>query len=61
MRPSHSKVARLEVQYRRDDLAALLERALPHVGSRAELAASYVLVCAFWALIIYTAVAFALQ
>lgn len=61
MRPSHTKVARLQVQYRHEDLVAALQRSLPHVGSRAELVAWYLLVCAFWALVVYTAVAFALQ
>ena len=60
MRPTHHRAARLDIRYRRDDFVAAVELILPHVSKRAELIGMYCLVCAFWGLIVYLALALAL-
>jgi hypothetical protein len=59
MRDTRPKAARLELQYRHEDFVAAVNLVLSHIGKRAELAALYLLVCAFWGLVLYSAVAFA--
>jgi hypothetical protein len=61
MRPSRSKAAHLDVAYPRDTFVAVVEQTLSQIGSRAELAAQYLLVSLFWGLVVFCAVAFAVQ
>lgn len=61
MRPSRTRVAHLDVAYPRDTFVAVVEQTLSQISSRAELAAQFLLVALFWGLVIYAAVAFAVQ
>ena len=61
MRHNHSRTARLELHYRRDDFVAALRYVLPRIGDRVDLIGLYMLVCVFWGLVVYAAVAFAVQ
>ena len=55
------KVARLAVRSQQDEFARLLQVLVPEAGRRVEVLALYVMVCVFWALVVYTALAFALS
>lgn len=56
----HSRVAQASVHYRRDDLTAMLDLALPRIWSRVEAVSLWLLVAAFWGFIIYAALVYAL-
>ena len=60
MRVAQDRVAHLRIHYRRDDLAAMLQHALPEAYRRGEIVALYALVCAFWGILMYAAAQFAL-
>ena len=60
MRLAHDRVAHLETHYRHGDLVAAIQQLLPLLNKRAELVTLYVLVCAFWGLLLYAAAQFAL-
>lgn len=55
MRVTQGRAAHLDAHYRRDDLVAVVERALPSLGKHAETAALYLILCLFWGLVLYTA------
>ncbi len=57
MRHTYHRAARLAVRYQRDDLIAAIEYVLPRLSRHAESLGLYVLVCAFWGLVVYTATA----
>lgn len=61
MRPSRSRVAHLDVAYPRATFVAVVEEMMSRVGERADLAGQYLLVSLFWGLVLYAAVAFAIQ
>ena len=61
MRPSRTKAVHLDAAYPRDTFVAVVEQTLSQITSRAELAAQFLLVALFWGLVVYAAVAFALQ
>jgi hypothetical protein len=48
-------------RYRRDDFVAVVEHLVPLANRQLERLGLYILVCAFWALIIYSALTFAVQ
>ena len=60
MRPTNSRTARIAVHDQRDDLVAVIEHLLPRISGRAELIGPYLLVCAFWGLVVYIAIAYAI-
>ncbi len=57
MRPTQYRAARLEVRYRRQELAPTVDHILSYLCRHAETVGLYVAVCAFWGLVAYTALA----
>jgi hypothetical protein len=61
MRSAHNRVARLELSRdRRDDFTALVGSILTYVADHAETYASYLLISAFWGLVVYVALVYSL-
>lgn len=61
MRSTDSRSVRVEAHSLKHDPLSVVAHVLPDVGQRLESLALYLLVCAFWALVVYTAVTSALQ
>lgn len=60
MQTSHQRAAGLHTHYYRDEVVTALAGILPQVRLRAEDVALYALVIAFWGLIAYAALIYAL-
>lgn len=57
MRLTHARAAHLHHQYRRDRLVDWIERLLMAIDQHAEAVGMFALVCVFWGLVLYTALA----
>ncbi|HEX6509588.1 MAG TPA: hypothetical protein VF221_18320 [Chloroflexota bacterium] len=55
MPPTFGRATHLTVEDRRAELVAVVERALPQLSVRAEDLALYLMVTAFWGLVLYLA------